>query len=311
MKIIYFGTDAHSKLVLEKIIKAGNHVCLVITLPDSIRSRGNKKTPTPIKEFCENENIPFKDNIPELNEIKNINPDMIVVASYGKIIPKNILDSPTYGSINLHPSLLPRHRGPSPVQTTLINNEKITGASIILLNEIIDGGPIVLQEKYEIKSEEYYLDLISNLFLIGAKNINKILKEPGLLKKAKLQKETEATYTRKINKSDGHINWNKDAGLINQTIKALSENPGTYSYIDKKKLKIFKVKNFNHNKTSNEPGKLSVGSNNEVIVSALKGTLEIDELQLEGKKRIKAKDFIQGYKIYEEVNNKRIYKILS
>ena len=196
MKIIYFGTDKYSELVLDKMIKAGNSIHLVVTLPDSIKSRGNKKSPTPIKAFCESKNINFKVNMPNKDEINNINPDVIVVASYGKIIPEYILNSSKYGAINLHPSLLPKYRGPSPVQTAIINDEKISGTSIILLNETIDGGPIICQEKYKIKPEETYSEIIERLFLIGAENINKVLTNTDLTSKARPQNEEEATHTK-------------------------------------------------------------------------------------------------------------------
>ena len=140
MKIIYFGTDKYSELALDKIIKANNPISLVVTLPDSIRSRGNKKSPTPVKTFCEKQRINFTESMPTNEEIKKINPDIIIVASYGKIIPEFILNSSKYGAINLHPSLLPKYRGPSPVQTALINGDKETGTTIILLNKVIDGA---------------------------------------------------------------------------------------------------------------------------------------------------------------------------
>jgi len=311
MKIIYFGTDKHSELVLDKIIKANNSISLVITQPDSIRSRGSKKSPTPVKILCEKERIDFKERLPTNEEIKKINPDIIIVASYGKIIPEFIINSSKYGAINLHPSLLPKHRGPSPVQTTLINGEKETGTTIILLNKVIDGGPIISQEKYKIKPEETYADLIERLFLIGAKNINKILTKPNLISNAKPQEEKEATHTRKIEKSDGYINWNQEGKNIIQIVKALSEKPGTYSFIDGKKIKIHKVSNYEQSDIFNEPGRLNVGPNNDLNVSTSDGRITINELQLEGKKRMKAEDFILGYKVYTRINNERIYKKLS
>ena len=311
MKIIYFGSDQHSELVLNKIIKANNPISLVVTLPDSIRARGNKKSPTPVKTFCEKERINFKESMPTHEEIKKINPDIIIVASYGKIIPEFILNSSKYGAINLHPSLLPKYRGPSPVQTTLINGDKETGTTIILLNKVIDGGPIICQEKYKIKPEETYADLIERLFLIGAKNINKILTKPNFISNAKPQKEEKATHTKKIEKSDGYIDWNQKGNIIIQIVKALSEKPGTYSFIDGKKIKIHKVSNYEQSESFSEPGELCLGQNDELYVSTLGGRITINELQLEGKKRMKAEDFVLGYKVYTSINNKRIYKKLS
>ena len=311
MKIIYFGTDKYSELALDKVIKANNPISLVVTLPDSIRSRGNKKSPTPVKVFCEKERINFTENMPTYEEIKKINPDIIIVASYGKIIPEFILNSSKYGAINLHPSLLPKYRGPSPVQTALINGDKKTGTTIILLNKVIDGGPIICQEKYKIKSEDTYSDLIERLFLIGANNINKILTKPNLINNAKPQKEEDATHTKKIEKSDGYIDWNQEGNNIIQIVKALSEKPGTYSFIDGKKIKIHKVSNYEQSNIPNEPGQLNVGPKNDLKVSTSDGRITINELQLEGKKRMKAEDFILGYKVYTSINNERIYKKLS
>ena len=311
MKIIYFGTDKYSELVLDKMIKAGNSIHLVVTLPDSIKSRGNKKSPTPIKAFCESKNINFKVNMPNKDEINNINPDVIIVASYGKIIPEYILNSSKYGAINLHPSLLPKYRGPSPVQTAIINDEKISGTTIILLNKTIDGGPIICQEKYKIKPEETYSEIIERLFLIGAESINKVLTNTDLISKARPQNEEEATHTKKMEKIDGHINWKQDGKKIIQIIKALSEKPGTYSFIDEKKIKVHKASNFEKSEPLNEPGELCLGHNDELYVATLGGRITINELQLEGKKRMKAKDFVHGYKIYNEINNERIYKRLS
>ena len=207
--------------------------------------------------------------------------------------------------------MLPKYRGPSPVQTTLINGDKITGTTIILLNKVIDGGPIICQEKYKIKPEETYSDLIEKLFLIGANNINKILTKPSLISNAKPQKEEEATHTKKIEKSDGHIDWNLEGNNIIQIVKALSENPGTYSFIDGKKIKIHKVSNYERSGIFNEPGELNVGPNNDLKVSTSDGRITINELQLEGKKRMKAEDFIRGYRVYTSINNERIYKKLS
>ena len=249
--------------------------------------------------------------MPNKDEINNINPDVIVVASYGKIIPEYILNSSKYGAINLHPSLLPKYRGPSPVQTAIINDEKISGTSIILLNETIDGGPIICQEKYKIKPEETYSEIIERLFLIGAESINKVLTNTDLISKARPQNEEEATHTKKMEKIDGHINWKQDGKKIIQIIKALSEKPGTYSFIDEKKIKIHKASNFEKSEFHNEPGELCLGHKDELYVSTLGGRITINELQLEGKKRMKAKDFIRGYKIYNEIKNERIYKKLS
>ena len=311
MKIIYFGTDNNSKLVLENLVSSGNSVELVVTAPDSIRSRGNKKTPSVIKNYCLQNKINYIEEIPDQELIISLEPDIIIVASYGKIIPESIVNCSIYGTINLHPSLLPKYRGPSPVQTALINNEKITGVSIILLNNEVDGGPIISQVKYQINNEQYHADLINELFKIGAKMINKILDNPRLISKAISQNEKEATYTNKINKSDGYINWNEKGTKIIQLIKALSGNPGTYSILDNKKFKIFKARFLEEKNQFDEPGTLGQNKDGGVYVSVSDGRIIIDEVQIEGKNKISGPDFVRGHQIFFNLKNKKVFKKLS
>ncbi len=311
MKIIYFGTDNNSKLVLEDLNNSINDVELVITAPDSIKSRGNKKSPSAVKTYCIENNLNYIEKVPEQKLIESISPDIIIVASYGQIIPENILNSSFYGAINLHPSLLPKYRGPSPVQEAIINNEKITGTTIILLNNEVDGGPIILQEKYKVNENEYLTELTIELFKLGSKIIKKILDNPKLILKAETQNKKEASYTNKINKSDGHINWNESGTNIIQLIKALSENPGTYSILDNKKIKIFKARFLEERNQIDEPGTLGQNKNAELYVSIGEGKIIIDEVQLEGKNKINGPDFARGYQIFYELNNKKVFKKLS
>ena len=311
MNIIYFGTDNYSKLVLEDIFNSNHNVALVVTTEDSVRARGNKKTPSAVKDYCLKNNLSYVEEIPSYKKIVSLKPDIIVVASYGKIIPEKILNSSLHGALNLHPSLLPKYRGPSPVQATIINNEKITGTSIILLNNDVDAGPIVIQEKYEIKSNEYLNELTIKLFKIGAKNILKILNDPKLILKATIQNDKEASYTSKINKIDGYINWQKSGDEIVQQIKALSENPGTYSFLDNKKVKIFKARFLKNNNQRNEIGQLGQNENNELFVSINNGIIILDQIQLEGKNKISGPDFARGYQLSQKINNEEIFKILS
>lgn len=311
MNIIYFGTDNNSKLVLEDIVNSENKVVLVITAEDSIKTRGNKKTPSAVKDYCIKNNLDYIEKIPDYNQLENLGPDIIVVASYGKIIPDKILNSSVYGAINLHPSLLPKYRGPSPVQAALLNNEMTTGTSIILLNKRVDAGPIILQEKYEINKNEYLGELTTKLFKIGSKNIMKILNNPKLILSATNQNENKATYTNKINKKDGHINWKKNGNDIIQLIKALSENPGTYSFLDNKKVKVFKVRFLENNNQRNEIGQLGQNEDNELFVSIKNGIIILDQIQLEGKNKISGPDFARGYQLFQKINNEKIFKILS
>ena len=300
---------------LEAIIKSNHELIGVVSNPPKHMGRGRTLSHTSVGKYSRDNDLTLlqPQNLKSIelkNQLIDLKPDVFVVVAY-KILPEDIINIPQFGSLNLHASLLPKYRGPSPVQTAIINDEKISGTSIILLNETIDGGPIICQEKYKIKPEETYSEIIERLFLIGAESINKVLTNTDLISKARPQNEEEATHTKKMEKIDGHINWKQDGKKIIQIIKALSEKPGTYSFIDEKKIKIHKASNFEKSEFHNEPGELCLGHKDELYVSTLGGRITINELQLEGKKRMKAKDFIRGYKIFNEIKNERIYKKLS
>ena len=345
MKIVFFGTDENSLIVLKEILNSPHSAELVITASDKIRTRGNRKTPTPVKKYCVENQVAVVEEIPSLEKLTEVDPDIIVVASYGKIIPDEIINFPKHGALNIHPSLLPKYRGPSPVQTALLNGDQTSGVTIMILYSGIDTGPIVLQKECDIGSSpnlnyqdihsdwsdplrtnrRYFLkEVTEEFFRIGAKMLIEILDSPELIKSAEIQDHPLATMTKKFTKEDGHINWNQPGEKIINHIRAFGDNIGAYSFLDGKKIKIFDVVfandcispyyQFLGNKTSPEyrtRGKLGIYPQDLLIVTVEDGMMIIDQLQVEGKSKISGSDFIRGYKFYDDINAFKSYKSLS
>jgi len=261
-KIVFIGTPRFGAIVLEKLIPIYKPI-LVITNPDKPRGRNNTVSPSPVKELA------LKNNIPVQHDFNNIECDLIITAAYGKIIPENILNIPTYKAINIHPSLLPKYRGPSPIQTAILNGEKETGVSIMVMDKEMDHGPILAQTKHKIAG---YPTLEKELAEKGAELLIDII--PKYIKgeiKPKEQDHTKATFSKIIKKEDGKIDWNKSSQEIEQQVKAFNPWPGTFTFDKKsgKRIKILEVK----------------VSNNELI---------IEKVQPEGKKPMDYNDYLKG-----------------
>ena len=306
MKIIFFGTDENASLVLKDLHISSHNILMAVTAPDKVRSRGTKKSPTPVKALCVDNKINYSEQIPEVSYLKNLNPDVIVVASYGRIIPKEIISLPKHGSLNLHPSLLPKYRGPSPVHTAIKNGDLITGVSIITLSEKLDAGPIIEQERHAIEKEDNLKTLTRNLFVKGSNIILNILDSPTKIYEAREQDQAKATMTKKILKKDLHIDWSQPGEKIINHIRALDENNAAYSFLDEKRVKIYKAR-FLHKESSSAyifegnqrfhilRGSLSVNLKEGLAVTVDNGIIIVQELQLEGRGRVKSSEFIRGY----------------
>jgi methionyl-tRNA formyltransferase len=304
MKIIFMGTPEFGAIILEKLAQSEYEPVLVITAPDKPVGRKQIITPSPVKVIAQKYNI----SVEQPEKIKNLKPDLIIVAAYGKILPEEILEIPKYGCLNVHPSLLPKYRGPSPIQSVILNGDKKTGVTIILMDEKIDHGPILNRRTLEIGENETGESLINKLADLGAnllmetvtKWIKKIIKpEP--------QDETEATYTRILRKEDGMINWKKPAEDLEKEIRAYSPWPGSYTFWEKSgkliKIEVLKARVLKSSDGIRYPiGKVLVAPQNEVCVQCGKvfseeggGFLVIERLQLEGKKEIDSEDLLRGY----------------
>lgn len=303
MKIVFMGTPEGAALLLEKL--AGPHsISAVITRPDKPKGRGLKVYMSPVAERAERLGIqalkPSNINDPQIiANIKEIAPDIIIVAAYGRILSKELLNMPKYGCVNVHLSLLPKYRGASPVQSALLNGDTETGITVMLMNERLDEGDILLSETVRIKENETAGELTERLFIIGGDLLLRTLPgiESGSLKPVP-QDNSRATYCKPIKKTDGLIDINTDSNDLLNKIRAFSPWPGAYWMFRGKRIKILSAKPHADTFGPAEPG-TAVGhiKNEGLAVRAKNGVILIKEVQPENSKKMSAEEFMNGYRI--------------
>lgn len=307
MNIVFFGTSEFGAIILEKLVEAGMTPVLVVTTPDKPAGRKQLLTPPPVKScILKHETWNLKLLQPaELDSrftlhILSFKPDLFVVAAYGKILPKDILDISRHGALNVHPSLLPKYRGPAPVQKAILNGEKTTGVTIMLMDEEMDHGPILTQQEIPISNDQFP-SLHNKLANLGAQLLIETIPlwVEGKTKPV-AQDHSKATYMKRIKKEDGRIDWKKDAEYIERQVRALYPWPGTFTLFKDEEgkervLKICRARVLPYSETSN-PGKTFV-SDGKLAVETGKDTLLIEELQLEGGKPMSSKEFLLGHHV--------------
>ena len=294
-KIIFFGTPEFALPILKKIYNSKHEVLMVYTQPPKKSSRGQKINKTVIHEYSEKVSLNVKtpnDLLGEETFLNKINFDIGIVVAYGKLIPKEILNLSKYGFINIHASLLPKYRGAAPIQRSLINQDKETGISFMKIIEKLDSGPVCKKYKIAINKNENYNSLLARLSSLGEDNVIEII-EQIIENKIKFfeQNEHEASYAKKIEKSDGKINWNESAELIQAKVNALNPNPGGWFIFDNERYKILRA---DISLTDGQPGEVI---NDDFIVGCGNKSLKIIEIQRQGKKPQNSKDFLMGSKI--------------
>ncbi|MHC2994859.1 MAG: methionyl-tRNA formyltransferase [Candidatus Atribacteria bacterium] len=295
--------------VLEKLIDYKENIVGVITQPDRPQGRGRKILPSPIKKIALSRELSVfqPENINEeesIKKIKEFNPDLILVVAYGQILSKDILNIPWMGCVNIHASLLPKYRGASPINWTIINGEEESGITFIFMNEKVDAGDIIYQQKITIFPDETYGELNKRLSNVSAGIINKLLKEikNGKIKRIPQEKQL-ATYTKKMSKEDGEIIWSNKGEKIYNLIRGTTPYPGAFTYYKGKKLKVTMAR-FLYN-YQNEL-KLDFATAGEVvkiekdgifISTGDKGIIRILKVVPSGAKEMSAQQFVNGYKI--------------
>lgn len=302
MKIVFMGTPDFSVNALENIVKAGHDVVGVITQPDKPKGRGGKMQYTPVKEKALELGLdvyqPQRVKETEfIEKLKEMNPDAIVVIAFGQILPKAILDMPKYGCINVHASLLPKYRGAAPIQWSVIDGEKETGVTTMYMNEGLDTGDIIDKVVVPIDKKETSGSLFDKLAIEGGKLILKTLieLENGTAVRTP-QDDSKSNYAGMINKQLGKIDFNKSANEIERLIRGLNPWPSAYTKMDGKTLKIWDA-DVDDSENDSAPGTITEVGKDFIRVATGKGSLKILELQLEGKKRMKTRDFLNGAKI--------------
>ena len=293
-KIVFMGTPEFSVQSLEVLVKSSFNVLCVYTQPPKKASRGQKINSTPIQKISEKLNLMVRtpndlnDEI-EYKFFKSLSPDIVVVVAYGNIIPKKYLDLPKEGFINIHASLLPKWRGAAPIQRSIMNLDKETGISIMKIEEKLDSGPFMRQVKVPIDKNSNTLTLSKELSKIGSEHIVECLNLISS-KKAKYieQDHSKATYAKKINKAESKVFWKDSAKIILSKINALNPSPGAWFEFEGIRYKIWKAK------ISDMTGKPGEILNNNLVIACQDQSIEVLEIQKEGKNKMHIKDFLIG-----------------
>ena len=303
MRILFMGTPEFSVDCLKLLVEKGYEVPAVVTQPDKPRGRGHKLQPSPVKEYALSQGLPVEQpstlkNEAFLEKLHQINPDLIIVVAYGKILPRYILRYPKYGCINVHASLLPKLRGAAPIQWSIINGEGETGITTMLMDDGVDTGDMLLKFPVKIEMDETYGSLHDKLKTLGAKALIYTLDklEKGELNPQK-QDDSLSSYAPMISKKDGLVDWSVDYRQLYNRIRGLTPFPGAYSYLKGRMVKLSAV-NLGEPYVGTEFGKVcSYDPEKGLGIAANGGMLYIGEMQFEASKRMPVKDCINGHKI--------------
>lgn len=303
MKIVYMGTPDFSVGPLKALIEAGHEISLVVCQPDRPKGRSKEPAPCPVKE-CALE-YGLKVFQPErikraeaVEELKKYPADVFVVAAFGQILSKEILDMPRFGCLNIHASLLPQYRGAAPIQYAVINGDEKSGVTIMQMDEGIDTGDILLQREVAIDADETGGSLFDKLSVLGSELITEALSalETGSLSPVK-QDGSKATHVGMLTKEDGRINWFRSAQEIERLIRGTDPWPGAYTSLHSKVLKIWKAEVADAEEDKGAQGMVIGVDKDSFLVACGRGVLKIKELQIEGRKRMSCADFLRGVRI--------------
>jgi len=303
VKIIFLGTPAFAVPTLERIQQSHHRIAAVISQPDRARSRGLRVTPTPVKQTASAFGIPVlqpeKASSPEVvQQVRLLAPDAAIVVAYGQILKREFLSAPRLGCINLHASLLPKYRGPSPIQAALLAGDRETGVSTMLLNEGMDTGDILLQRKVSIADDDTAGTLHDRLSQIGASLMVETL--DGMEEETitlQPQDATQATITKKITKEETRIDWNRAPEEIHNRVRAFNPWPGSETLLEGKPLKIWRTVPAGTREDTGEPGEVLAAEGNDLVIQASGGTMRVLELQLAGGKRLRTAEFLRGHPV--------------
>lgn len=306
MRVIFMGTPDFAVGTLEEVIRGGHQVLGVVTQPDKPKGRGKTLLPTPVKETALKYGIPVfqprRVREPEFVEtLRALEPEVIVVAAFGQIITKEILEMPKYGCINVHASLLPAYRGAAPIQWAVIRGEKESGVTIMQMDEGLDTGDMIDKVIVPLEEEETGGSLFEKLSQAGAKICVKVLKdlEEGKAVRTPQPAESTTPYAAMIDKKMGEIDWSRPAKEIEQLIRGLNPWPSAYTRFQGKNLKLWRSRVV-EKESGQQPGTVAEVTKESFLVQTGCGMLQILELQLEGKKRMDAASFLRGASVQEK-----------
>ncbi|MBQ7872369.1 MAG: methionyl-tRNA formyltransferase [Clostridia bacterium] len=304
MRILFMGTPDFALFSLKALCEKGYDVVGVVTQPDKPKGRGYVLTPPPVKVYALEQGIPvYQPNSLRTEEfaslLSEIDPELIAVVAYGKILPKNVLNYPKYGCVNVHGSLLPKYRGASPMQSAIINGDKVTGITTMFMAEGLDTGDMLLKAECEIAENDNFEDIHDRLGLLGAELLCKTVDglEAGTITPVP-QDHSLATHTAKILKEDCEIDFSKDCDTVHDLVRGLSPIPLSFTHTpDGKLLKVIKSEICERESENAECGKVLSLDNGRIRVACARGSVNILTVLPEGKGRMSAADFIRGRKI--------------
>lgn len=301
MKVVYMGTPDFAVPPLRALVKAGYEVVGVVTQPDKPKGRSKTLLPPPVKEEAQKYNIPvyqpLKVREPEFMEtLKNLAPDVIVVAAFGQIIPKAILDLPEFGCLNIHASLLPKYRGAAPIQQAVINGDKEAGVTIMKMGTGLDTGDMISRASVLLAEDETGGSLFDRLSELGAELLIKTLPSvfDGTAVYEPQPEESPTPYAGMITKQMGLLDFQKDAETLERLIRGLNPWPSAYTYLNGKTLKIWKAAVEKSGSEPENPGTIIKTDKDGIHVVCGQDILILQEVQLEGKKRMDAAAFLRG-----------------
>ena len=300
LRVVFMGTPQFAVPALGALMNAGHDVIGVFTQPDRRSGRGRRLAAPPVKEFAQRRGLPvfqpasLREDADARTRIDDLAPDAIVVAAYGLFLPDDTLAAPRLGCLNIHPSLLPRHRGPSPVATSIMDGDETTGVTIMLLDEGMDTGPILAQHETPIAQEETCDELTLRLFDMGADLLVETLEQWSVHHISPIpQDDANATITKRLQRADGHIDWNQPAESIARRVRAFTPWPGTFTTWQGRTLKILSAEPTDEALDS-PPSVVSLLNSESIAVATGNGALRLHEIQLEGRRVSNAADFSRG-----------------
>lgn len=319
LKIVFMGTPDFAEESLKSVCEAGYEVEAVVTNPDKPKGRGMKLIPSPVKVFAQEKNLKIlqptkiKNNKEFIEELKQINPDVICVVAYGKILPKEILEIPKLGCINVHGSLLPKYRGAAPIQWAVLNGDKETGITTMYMSEGMDTGDMILKEKVKIGEDETTGELWDRLSKIGAKLLVKTLEQIEKGTAPRIKQGDDFTIAPMLEKEMAKIDWEKPAQEIKNLVRGLNPIMGAYTYLDGKKIKFWKIQVLSNKELEADfpeleeyefkiPG-IEYGTvlfsdpKKGLYIKAKDGIIKVIEIQGENARKMSIQDFLRGNEI--------------
>lgn len=301
-RIVFFGTPSFAIPTLQDLLKGPDKVVGVVTQPDREKGRGRKVVISPVKEVALQHGLiplqPEKAKGEAFQEaLKRLQPDLMVVVAYGQILPRSVLDIPKNGAINVHASLLPKYRGAAPIAWAILNGEKVTGVTTMVMDEGMDTGDILLQAETPIDNGETCETLHDRLASLGAQLLSETVEKTkaGTIRPIQ-QDHSKATYAPPLKKEDGHIDWEKEAEEIDRQVRAFNPWPGAFTKLGGLLLKVYKGE-VREKAPSGKAGTVVWVGSDFVEVEAGKGSYLLKEVQLEGRKRLAIREFLSGHPV--------------